>query len=439
MIRGILSVCLSELLICIALIFSTAQPSPAQNQESFRRLYAPALQGADAADLSLSLVNPTSASAEVVIAARNYDGVLIQNAEITNPVRITLPASVQTRLRAVDIFGSGLSGQTGWLELATSAPAVKGIFFVHDSAFGFVDAAALMTAPSDRVVFPKISASALRPARLSLVNTSAEAIPGLVSLYDNSGLLAGSSAFGLPASSGFSGAMSEFMPVPEGFEGYAVVETGPGSGAGPKALVGFETYRNQSDIAVVRAVPDTARLRTGYLVHFATQGGYTSTLSIINASNEPQVLEIAAEGLESNGMTWPPVVVERTLAPNARLEESVDQMFGLTEPALVQGYIRFETKTDSEGVLAFLDCTDGTALSALEAQGDSYSASLLADVVDNASYYTGIALLNPNTQPSEATLDVFDAAGNRTASAVLTLNPQEMKAGLIGEFFGIAQ
>ena len=132
-IRRTLSVCLSELLFCIALmslIVSTAQPSPAQNQETSRRLYAPALQGADAADLSLSLVNPTAAAAEVLITARNYDGVLIQNAGITNPVRITLPAAVQTRLRAVDIFGSGLSGQTGWLELATSAPEVKGIFFV---------------------------------------------------------------------------------------------------------------------------------------------------------------------------------------------------------------------------------------------------------------------------------------------------------------------
>lgn len=441
-IRRTLSVCLSELLFCIALmslIVSTAQPSPAQNQETSRRLYAPALQGADAADLSLSLVNPTAAAAEVLITARNYDGVLIQNAGITNPVRITLPAAVQTRLRAVDIFGSGLSGQTGWLELATSAPEVKGIFFVQDSAFGFVDAAALMTAPSNRVVFPKISASAPSPARLSLVNTSRDAISGMVSLYDNSGLLAGSRAFGLSAFSGFSGAMSEFMPVPEGFEGYAVVETGPGFGAGPKALVGFETYRNQSDIAAVRALPDTARLRTGYLVHFATRGGYSSTLSIINASNEPQVLEIAAEGLQSNGMTWPPLVVERTLAPNARLEESVDQMFGLTQSALVQGYIRFETITGSEGVLAFLDCSDGAALSAAEAQGDTYSASLFADLVDNASYYTGIALLNPNAQPSEATLDVFDAAGKRTASAVVTLNPQEMKAGLVGEFFQIAQ
>src|SRR5206468_9992555 len=129
--------------------------------------------------------------------------------------------------------------------------------------------------------------------------------------------LAGSRGFALPAFSGFSGVISEFMSVPEAFEGYAVVEAGPGSGAGPEGLVGFEVYRNSSDIAVLRAVPDTARLKTGYLVHFAAQGGYMSTLSIINASNEPQGLKIAAEGLAANGEARPPVIAERTLAPHA--------------------------------------------------------------------------------------------------------------------------
>src|SRR5439155_10182519 len=131
----------------------------------------------------------------------------------------------------------------------------------------------------------------------------------------------------------------------------------------------------------------------------------------------------------------PPVIVERTLAPNSRLEERVDQMFGLAGPALIEGYIRFETKTGAPGVMAFLDSTDGTVLSSVEAQGESYSESLFTDLAENAGYYTGIALLNPNAEPSEATLEVFDATGNRTATAVVNLNPQEMKAGLIGEFF----
>src|SRR5207249_3180621 len=181
-IRRILSLCLSALCICTAVIVAAAQPLAAQDQTISRRLYAPAMQATDAADLTLTLVNPTSADAEVLITARDYDGVLIQNGKVTNPVRITLPASGQSTLRAMDILGSGVSGQTGWLELSTSTPEVQGLFFVHDSAFSYVDTAALMAAPSNRVVFPRISASAPTPERLSLVNTGPEAVGGTASL-----------------------------------------------------------------------------------------------------------------------------------------------------------------------------------------------------------------------------------------------------------------
>src|SRR5438876_1165668 len=205
-----------------------------------------------------------------------------------------------------------------------------------------------------------------------------------------------------------------------------------------ESLIGFETYRNRSDIALIRAFPESARLRTGFLAHLASQAGYLTTLTLVNFSNDSQVLRITADGLQVGGSPRTPssVTVERTLAPNARLEERVDQMFTLSGEALIDGYIRFETQTDTSGVIAFLDygTTDGIVLSAVEAQGEGYSNLFFSQVAEGAGYYTGLALLNPNSEPSIVTLDTFDAGGVRTGSTIVNLESGERKARLLSEF-----
>ena len=139
--------------VCTVLIFAVTLPLQAQNQ----KLYLPALQGADEADLGIALINPTLTEADVTLTARSYSGAILQNDDLTNPVRLTLPASSQRALFATEIFGSGISGQTGWVELSAS-PAVKGLFLVLDSRMSFVDGTELTTTPSSRVIFPKVFA-----------------------------------------------------------------------------------------------------------------------------------------------------------------------------------------------------------------------------------------------------------------------------------------
>ena len=403
------------------------------------KLYVSALQAIPGADLGLALVNPTLTEAKVTLTARSYSGAVIQSNDVANPVTLTLPASGQKALRAAEVFGTGISGQAGWVELSASTPAVKGFFVVFDSALSFIDGGELAAAPASKLIFPKVSAHGSPPTQLSLVNTASEAIQGTISLYEDSGRLAATWTVTLPALSGFTRPVDELAPSAMGFEGYAVVE----AGVGPQSkildsLIGFETYRNRSDIALIRAFPESARLRTGFLAHLASQGGYSTTLRLVNSSNDSQVLRITAEGLRVGGSARTPssVTVERTLPPNARLEERVDQMFNLSGDALIDGYIRFETQTDTPGVIGFLDygTTDGIVLSAVEAQGEGYSDLLFSQVAEGSGYYTGLALLNPNREPSIVTLDTFDSGGSRTGSTIVNLKPGEREARLLSEF-----
>ncbi|PYS14687.1 MAG: hypothetical protein DMG15_07220, partial [Acidobacteria bacterium] len=85
-------------------------------------LYLPTLQGANAVDLGLALVNPTRSESTITLTARDYNGNIVQGAGIMNPLTPKIPALSQRALMATEMFGPGISGRTGWVELSTSNP-----------------------------------------------------------------------------------------------------------------------------------------------------------------------------------------------------------------------------------------------------------------------------------------------------------------------------
>jgi len=423
---------LSIFLQATVLVIASVLPLHGQNKS-----YLPILQATDADDLGIALVNPTMKDTTVTLTARSYSGADLQKDGVANPVTLTLPASSQRALRAVEIFGKGMSGQTGWVELSASSPAVKGCFMLFDSALTYIDGGEILSRVSRRLIFPKVSDSS--PTRVAIINTAPDAVQGIISVYENSGRLVGTGVLPLPALGGFTGAVNELVPLSSGSEGYMVVESQTMLGSeGPESLVGFETYRNRSDIALIRAFPEAARLRIGYLAHLASGGGYSTTLTLLNDSGYSQAVRITAQ-LEGGFQPYGPtsVSVERIIPSNGRLNEPVDQMFGLPGNSLTIGYIRYESPAETPGVFGYVDygTADGIVLTAVEAQGEGYSDILFSQLVEGFAYYTGIALLNSNTQPATVTLDMFDRTGARTGATVFTLGAGERKARLLSEFF----
>src|SRR5213594_950824 len=210
------------LLLSVSLILAGRLPVQAQVQ----KLYSPVLAATAGGDLGITLVNPTLSDAQVTLTARDYSGAIIQASGVTNPAAWTLPASSQKARMATEIFGAGITGRMGWVEVSASTSAIKGFFVVFDSAATYIDGAELPSAPSNTLIFPKVSAAATSPTLLTLVNTSGQAVDASVSLYENSGRLAGSWHRLLPALAGLSGAISEWVPSGTAFEGYVVVESG---------------------------------------------------------------------------------------------------------------------------------------------------------------------------------------------------------------------
>jgi hypothetical protein len=69
------------------------------------------------------------------------------------------------------------------------------------------------------------------------------------------------------------------------------------------------------------------------------------------------------------------MTVDRILAPNAKMQERVEDIFGLAQGALSTGYLIVETDDDVSGVIGFLECgpVDGAVSAVIQAQDRGYS------------------------------------------------------------------
>src|SRR5206468_1069982 len=193
-----------------------ALPCSAQSLKS----YLPVSGGTDA-DLGLAFVNPTLVDAFVTFTLYGYDGSLLQGADILNPASVQLPASTQKALMAAEIFGRGISGKRGWIQLTLSAPTIRGFFLLFDSQLNFVDGTDLISDASRQLVFPNVSTSSI----LSFVNTRTRQLSASVALYDNDGHLVRHQELDMAPLSGFSGTVDALIPGTAGFEGSVVVDS----------------------------------------------------------------------------------------------------------------------------------------------------------------------------------------------------------------------
>jgi hypothetical protein len=266
--------------------------------------------------------------------------------------------------------------------------------------------------------------------RLVLINTGDSSTGSLkVSAYENSGQLIAERNVSLPAFSGFSGSIADLIPDLLTFDGYAVIEAD--SGSAQDALIGFETYRKGSDIAALRAIPDTERLQTGYLPQFGNQAGTASTVVLINPASVSQTVTATAAIMDVDGGNTTLKTVQEMLAPNQRLQTPLDQLFGFSSATSIAGYVRFQT-LDAPGVFGYLQSeAAGGGLTAVPAQESGYSDVLFSHIANGPGSYTGVTLMNAGGESSSVTIDAFDSQGSATGSATLTLAPNTEWSGLL--------
>jgi len=396
--------------------FSLTNSSP-------RSAVAPALSSGRANRLGIALTNPSLNPITVTLTARSYDGRAIGGSNIQNPAQLTIPAGGQIGRQATDIFGSGIDGQPGWVQVDSTDP-FNGFFLLYDDALQTCDGAALVGTPSSRLIFPHVDNSTI----LHVVNTGNQISRfNRFNVYDNTGNLAGSTTIEIDPHAGWSGRIADLVPSLNDVDGYVVMDTStnpfvPGSAS----LVGIATYSKGADDAVVMALDDSALVRTGYAVQVVSGGGYTSRLKLVNLDSVQQQVQLTLNGAS----------VQRTIPGHGRLDEPLDQTFNLDSSSTTSGYLSLQLLTKSTaGVGGFVEIagSQGLLLTAEPITEEADMTMVFSQVAIADGFWTGLALLS--TAQASATIELNSTEGTAVSSAVVTLEPGRPVVKLLTELF----
>ena len=415
--------------VAAVLVLVLASATLLRAQQTF---YVPILQASGEQDLGIALSNRSLSEATVTLIAHDYSGGTISGPGIANPATFNVPGSGQRAFRAAEIFGSGIVGRSGWIEIRSAGGALSGCFVLFNAQLTVMDGADLQADAASRLVFPKVAAA----TQIAFINTGPSA-SATVSFYRNSGQLAAQRAIDLTPHSGFSGPIESLLPAAAGAEGYVVLEKNASLFSSEGTLFGFETYLNKTDIALLNAIPATALLRIGYFPQIATQGEYTSRLSLVNTSATPQTVTLTASGLEVNGASRSPAsaVAQRTIPSMGRIEESMTELFGFSGGDLISGFLKWETQGDGAGLIGVLDLGtgNGTLLAAAPAQGAGMSDLFFPQLAEGEGYYTGLALLNTESVPVLISVEAFAPDGSSRDRAAFILGPGQRRSRLMSQ------
>ncbi len=392
-----------------------------------RTVAVPALGSGNASQLGVAWTNTSNRSITLRATARSYDGQLIAGNGIQNPADLTIPAGGQIARLGVEIFGAGVAGRAGWMELTASDAGVDGFFQLFDGALSNSDGAPFPVAPAARLVFPHVDKDTI----LHVVNTGDNSISSTaVLLYDNNGALSNRAALSLGAKAGWSGHIADLLPSSQSFDGYVVVDTLSGAFATPsETLVGMQSHQG-GDAAIVLAQRDSETVQTGYAVHVVTGGGYTSRLTLVNAASIQQQLQLTLNG----------TTVQRTIPAFGRLDESLADMFNLSSANISTGYLKVEAPSNAPGVSGFVEIAvaGGLMRTTTPVAGEAQTRLVFSDIAQGGGYFTGLALLNAGATAS-VTIEVDSADGTTLASKTVTLGTNQRLVGLINELFPTLQ
>jgi hypothetical protein len=137
-----------------------------------------------------------------------------------------------------EIFGAGISGRPGWVDIVPSTPAVKGFFILFDDALTAIDGAGFSGSPSSSLIFPKVTSD----TTVTFINTSSKVIESAAFLlFDKMGLRTGrltSALFRIQTACRFDSQLRQLQRLCQ-------LNAADDFQFQPRGSAGFETYRNR--------------------------------------------------------------------------------------------------------------------------------------------------------------------------------------------------
>jgi hypothetical protein len=361
---------------------------------------APILADSASSLTGLALINSSSQAVSVSLTALDSGGRQIAPVSGINPVTIQLPAANQWSKMTAELFGN-TSLADSWLRVACDRLGISGFFLNFSPALTTMDGAALTIRPTSSLIFPE-----LQQADLVLLNPNPVAADLTVQLLDNGGKdLAAARSFRIQPMGRLSTTAADLLGTAlSDVQGYLRLSSS-------QPLAGAERLGSASgDAAVLSALDMELGSRQLTAPQFVMSGTFRSSLVLVNLEDAPTTVSIS--WVDDGGR-----LIGRgsaaTLPPRGRFLVSEAAFFGLDPDRIAEGYLRISSSsTLITGAVLFSDTHKAQFRTALPLLVYGRGELIYPQAVQDATYFTGLAVVNTNSQQASVSVRIFDRNGN---------------------------
>ncbi|MBP1622375.1 MAG: hypothetical protein H6Q07_395 [Acidobacteria bacterium] len=387
--------------------------------------------------LGIAVSNYGNAAANVHFAAYGSDGRLLAYPD--NPASIYLQPFAQLARLAFQLFGIPMdTKQAGWVRVSGDSPELGCLFQFGDYPNLSLDGSVALTEPVRSLRFTRVfeGPAAFRGQAASTILTISNPTAGPVTLMLNLlGLPAGQAlapqqTLALPANGALSGTVSQIfnppLPVSGGWVDVQVI-----SGEG---VVGFELLRfpDADTVIGLNGTSGNAPNQT-FSAQLAVLPEYFTNLKLINTSTLARTVTLQAIGDDGSSLVSPLVL---QLDVGESLEQNVNDLMGIANGV---GSLRVDA--DGPGVIGDVLFGDPGGLkfaAACPLESRKFKQAVFSHIANGLNYFTGLAVLNPNSQTASITLDVYATSGAKTGSTDLTLGPRQRFSKLLNQLLPVS-
>ena len=381
----------------------------------------------------IAFTNLGSQAGTVSFTAFDKTGSPVAGSGITNPAGLAIGPGQQLAVVDYQVFGQTLPAQkpVGWFRMESSAGGLAGFFLMFNETLSILDGTDVSSQAAVSYVLPEIEAGGF--TQVHAVNPDAQPAEVLFELMASDGAARANATRTVAPNAAVVERLTELFPgVTAGGSDYVRAVSNRG-------VVLFE-YLGKSGQYVEGLNGQDAEggATVLYSPQYAVGGGeWWTALSVVNLEDRPGVvtLRLFVEDEEHN---WVQLgnTVTRTVGALGKLRIDDQNVFVTAGDTLVQGYVKVESDgIRLAGSVVFGDPARSRFASALPLVRQMKTDMVFSQLVSNATYFTGLAILNPNPSDVTVQIEAFDQWGNAIGSKEQVIGPGHRISKLLTEHF----
>ncbi len=394
-------------------------------------LYYPRVALSAGSYTGVALTDLATSPAALQFSAFDQTGI-----EVNPPTQALSPSQnlgTGAQLPVVDsqIFGAANPdpSQPGWARIRSLGPKAVGFYLTFDGSLTQMDGTFISPSLPLTFVVPEVGSQDY--TKIALSN------PDLDPATVNIDLVAPDGSVGRTMQTTIQGygtlfadLYSDLFPgvIPSFFD-YVRVSS-------DKGLIAYEYFGgNGKDFATLAGQDTAAGASTLYSPQYVEGGPWQTTISVVNLGTTGGNVSLSLYG--DNGSQ---IGLTRTLpiAPGGKIHVAGTSFFdeALDSTTPIQGYVVLSGPgLQLSGNVVFGDALSGTFISALPLVSTLQQSLVFSQVASSETYFTGLAIVNPNLVDATARIDLYASDGTLQNSFSQTVRAGRRVSRLLTDYF----